>query len=277
MVQGDVDSDYLDHMDREVAAIQTDWRSTFDATLELERLRTKNLLAAGFYQVDEAGRIRYSRDPFGLSRNPLHATRLGYWEERASRARVIMLWFAFPSDPVQVSERIDKAYEKYGSTPDLESEASDQPGSSASLLVNADWSRFQWNFEYFVDFTVSMGRESHAGLCTVFRKAETIRRGTAVIVALRRCKDGQGSWPQDLEAAATYGKDLSWTDAWGRPFVYMPAVDGFVLYSPGPNGIDENGRSETQFDEEHLTTTILADDVTIWSPRGRSPEPKQQQ
>jgi len=267
MVQGDVDLDYLDRVDRAVAAIQSNWRSTFEATLELERLRTKNLLAAGFYQVSEAGRVRYSRDPFGLSRNPRYAARPGYWEERANRARVIMQWFAFPSDPSRVSERIDKAYEKHVSLPDLESGTSDPLGSSAFLFVNADWSRFQWNFEYFMDFMVSMGRESHVGLCRVFRGAETIRRGTLGVVALRRYKDDRGSWPSDLKAAEAYGKDLSWTDAWGRPFVYMPAGEGFVLYSTGENGSDEKGERRTEYDEESFTSTVLADDVMIWPDR----------
>jgi hypothetical protein len=267
MVQGDVDLDYLDHVDREVAAIQTSRRSTFEAAGELERLRTKNLLVAGLYQVNGAGRVRYSRDPFGLSRNPLHAARPGYWWERANRAQVIVQWFAFPSDPAQVSETIDKAYEKYASTPDPESEASDQLGSSASLFVNADWSRFQWNFEYFADVMVSMGQESHAGLHTVFRRAETIRRGTRAIIALRRYKDGRGSWPQGLEVAKAYAKDMPLTDGWGRPFVYKPADDGFLLYSTGENGVDEAGESSTEYDEETFTTTVLADDVMVWPDR----------
>ena len=276
MVQGDLDSDYLDRVHRAVAAIQTNWRSTFEATLELERLRTKNLLAAGFYQVSEAGRVRYSRDPFGMSRNPRYAARPGYWEQRANRARVIMQWFAFPPDPARVSERIDRAYEKQISLPDLEPDTSDPLGSSASLFVNADLSRFQWNFEYFMDFMVSMGRESHVGLCRIFRRGETIRRGTLGVVALRRYKNDRGSWPSDLKAAEAYGKDLSWTDAWGRPFVYMPTGEGFVLYSTGENGVDEKGESRTEYDDESFTSTVLADDVTIWPPRGQNSEPEQE-
>lgn len=276
MVQGDSNSDYLDRVRRAVAANQTNWRSTFEATLELEGLRTKNLLAAGFYQVNEAGRVRYSRDPFGMSRNLRYAARPGYWEQRANRARVIMQWFAFPSDPSRVSERIDRAYEKYVSLPDLERDTSDPLGSSASLFVSADLSRFQWNFEYFMDFMVSMGRESHVGLCRLFRRAETIRRGTLGVVALRRYKNDRGSWPPDLKAAEAYGKDLSWTDAWGRPFVYQLADDGFLLYSTGENGIDEKGESRTEYDEESFTSTVLADDVTIWPPRGQSSEPEQE-
>lgn len=267
MVQGDVDSNYLDRVDREVAAIRTDWRSIFEATLEFVRLQTKNLLAAGFYQVNEAGRVRYSRDIFGLRRNPLYAAHSGYWEERANRIGIVMQWFAFPSDPVKMSAKIDNAYEKNASMLDPMSGASDQLGSSLSLFVNADWPRFQWNFEYFADVMVSMSLDSHASLCIVFCRADTIRRGTAVIVALRRCKDDQGSWPQDLKAAATYGEDLSWTDAWGRPFVYRPAADGFVLYSTGENGVDEKGESRTEYDEESFTSTVLADDVMIWPNR----------
>jgi hypothetical protein len=268
MIQGDGDSNYLDRVAHEIAVSEADWRSTFRAILDQEKLHTKILLATGFYQVNEAGRVRYSRDPFGVSRHPLHAGRPGYWEERANRARVIMQWFVLPSDPAKMSEMIDKAYEKHAPTSGPAFDTRGQPRSSASVLLNADWSRFQWNFGYLADTMASMGQEGHAGLHTVFRRAETIRRGTLAISVLRRYKDERGSWPQDLEAIETYRKGVSRTDAWDRPFVYKPTADGFVLYSTGANGVDENGRSETEYDEENLTTTVLADDVMIWPPKG---------
>lgn len=55
--------------------------------------------------------------------------------------------------------------------------------------MNADWSRFRWNLAYFADVTASMGQESLAGLSTVFRRSETIRRGTLAVIALCRYKD----------------------------------------------------------------------------------------
>jgi len=267
MVLGAVDSSYLDFVDREVAGLPADWRSVFGSILDHEKLGTKNLVSAGFYQVNEAGRVRYSRDPFGLSGRPWHAGRPSYWEERANKARVIVGWFFFPSDPAKMGERIDRAYEKHASLFDPKSETSGQLGSSVSLFLKADWSRFQWNFGYFTDVMASMGQESLVGIETVLRKAETIRRGTLVIVALRRHKDERGAWPQELEAAKAYAKDALLVDAWDRPFVYKPSADGFVLYSTGANGADENEESRTEYDEKSFTTTVLADDVKIWPPR----------
>lgn len=277
MVLGDVDSSYLEFAEREVATLQTDWRSVFGALVDHERLRTKNLVIAGFYQVNDAGRVRYSRDPFGLSRHPLHASRVGYWEKRAGRMGGIMGWFVLPSDPAKVSEAIDDAYEKHAPAIDLKSETINQLGSSVSLLLKADWSRFQWNFGCFADVMASMGQENLAGLQTVLRKAETTRRGTLVIVALRRHKDERGAWPQESEAAKAYAKDAIMVDAWDRPFVYKRSADGFVLYSTGNNGVDENGESRTEYDEETFTSTVLADDVRIWPPKGRAGEPEPQQ
>jgi len=267
MVQSDVDSNYLDRVGRELAGVRSDWRSVVAATLDVEELRTKNLVAAGFYQADETGRVRLARDPYSRNGDTL-AVCPTYWEERAGRAWVIKHWFFLPSNPAEVGAMIDEAYERHASPADLDSQASESRPSAVSSFLHADWSRFEWDLGYFVDVTASMGQESHTGLCTVFRRSETIRRGTLVVVALRRYKDDRGSWPPDLKAAEAYGEDLSWSDAWDRPFVYKPDGAGFILYSVGNNGVDEEGRRETEYDEEHFTNKVLADDVTIWPVRG---------
>ena len=111
-----------------------------------------------------------------------------------------------------------------------------------------------------------MGEENHVSFRTAFRRAETTRRGTRVIVTLCRHRNERGSWPQDLQAAIDE-KDGPLTDGWDRPFVYKPETDGFVLYSMGENGVNENGERRTEYDEEDFTSTVLADDVMIWPSR----------
>jgi hypothetical protein len=46
-----------------------------------------------------------------------------------------------------------------------------------------------------------------------------------------------GSYPQSLGALG----DVPLQDAWGRPFVYRPLQEGYLLLSTGPDGLQGSG------------------------------------
>lgn len=133
MVQSDVDASYLDRVGRELAGVPSDWQSVVAAALDTEKLCMKNLVAAGFYQANETGRVRLTRGPYSQSGDLLtvHPT---YWEERADRARVIMHWFFLPSNPAKVGAMIDEAYERHASLLSAGVEAFESHPSGASSL-----------------------------------------------------------------------------------------------------------------------------------------------
>ncbi len=48
--------------------------------------------------------------------------------------------------------------------------------------------------------------------------------------------EAQGTWPDALP------EELELADPFtGEPLIYRPGSDGFVLYSAGANGVDDNG------------------------------------
>jgi hypothetical protein len=80
------------------------------------------------------------------------------------------------------------------------------------------------------------------------------RRGTRLLIGLRRYKNANGSWPQDLGVLGDLVQPEILVDPInGGAFVYKLTGDDFVLYSKGQNNIDEN-RSRTG----------AADDRPIW-------------
>jgi hypothetical protein len=93
----------------------------------------------------------------------------------------------------------------------------------------------------------------------LYRRVRADRRGTTLLIALRRYKDDDGRWPQSLDDI----KDLTTAENLVDPmnngqFVYKLTEDGFRLYSKGKNNIDEDG-------------DISGDaDWLIWPPRGRA-------
>jgi hypothetical protein len=87
-------------------------------------------------------------------------------------------------------------------------------------------------------------------------RLEATRRATSILIALVRCKEDTGRWPETLEQIEPKLPQQMLADPQNSgPFVYKRDGDGFVLYSKGPNGIDEGGSSSRP-----------ADDWPVWPP-----------
>jgi hypothetical protein len=98
----------------------------------------------------------------------------------------------------------------------------------------------------------------------------TQRRGTWLLLGLRRYHNEHGAWPETLDAITEYVP----ADAFDDPtsvdrFVYALDEDGFTLYSKGVNRIDEGGRND--WNEARDT---YEDDIAIWPPHVRKPRPQ---
>ena len=85
------------------------------------------------------------------------------------------------------------------------------------------------------------------------------RRGTRLLIALRRYTNANGHWPQDLAVLRDLVQPEILVDPInGGSFVYKLTGDDFVLYSKGQNNIDENGSRKGG-----------ADDWLIWPLRSK--------
>ncbi len=88
-------------------------------------------------------------------------------------------------------------------------------------------------------------------------RLQATRRATPILIALRRHKEETGRWPETLENIEPKLPAQMLIDPQNNgPFVYKRNGDSFVLYSKGPNGLDERGSSSRP-----------ADDWPIWSLR----------
>jgi hypothetical protein len=99
----------------------------------------------------------------------------------------------------------------------------------------------------------------------LYHRVLSERRGLRILIELRRFKDRMGRWPESLDLIASSLPPEALVDpSSDAPYVYRLCEHGFLLYSAGPNRVDENG----QHTEHGL------DDWPIWPPRGRGPEPE---
>jgi hypothetical protein len=70
-------------------------------------------------------------------------------------------------------------------------------------------------------------------------------RGARIVFALRRHKDGTGDWPRSLsEIQGGLPRDALVDPLSGQPFIYRQDRGSFLLYGPGPNGLDDGRRGD---------------------------------
>ncbi len=288
IVAGDIDPQYLAAVDEALAAIRADWSRMFEGILESDKLHTKNMLAAMIYQTNDAGQVRYVRNPWAPRRNQIQdwlesgevedeATRRyfqraadpGYWRRRAHKAKAVIKWFVFPSNPERMSKVVDKAYERYIPMLDPAFEKQIQPPSWLSVMKGSVSRRYEWDLRSHVECLTAMEAEGHHKFHSAFRRVDTMKQGTQVVLALRRYKNAHGEWPKDLQNAKDYGDKTAFTDACGRPLIYNLTGNSFVLYSKGENGLNEGGQYKVEYSEDYATATLVKDDWMIYTSQER--------
>ena len=86
------------------------------------------------------------------------------------------------------------------------------------------------------------------------------RRGSRILIALRRYRNKTGQWPETLDGIKDLVPEETLIDPInGGSFVYKLTEDNFTLYSKGQNNIDEAGKYKRSYGE-----TSGGDDWLIW-------------
>ncbi len=79
------------------------------------------------------------------------------------------------------------------------------------------------------------------------------RRGNQIMIALRRFRNQNSRWPETLDALLPFvDKNIFIDPQNDGPFVYKLTDDGFILYSKGPNNIDESGSDKNSADDRAI-------------------------
>ena len=125
-----------------------------------------------------------------------------------------------------------------------------------------DWLRHLWR-----DLT---GEVSLDRVRAAYMLGLAARRGTHILIALRRHKNRTGYWPESLdEIRALLTKEILTDPQNHGLFVYKPTKDSFTLYSRGRNKIDEAGKFS-------FIPGGGADDWPIWPPPFPKTKPREQ-
>jgi hypothetical protein len=234
------------------------WPQEWERLLEFEKLQYMNLLGR-LYEVDDEGNTRFAsrivisaRDE-QEHRNPIRMPRV-YW------------LLSMPRDPRAVRGIVDRHFATFADRV----AAADLPQTcrAAPLLLNETVHMACNSYRWWAEMAF-FNEDAYWGHRRWLVPGITVRRGTWLVLGLRRYRDAHGAWPTTLDAVSPYVPAEAFLDPAGDgAFVYAVEGDEFKLYGKGFNRIDEGGR--------HGYVRSLGrseDDIAVWPPPVREPEP----
>ena len=241
-------------------------RQDISRLLTFDELRFAELMAP-IYEINERGKVRFAASfPSGL----LPKNR----QENPSRLGRLWRLYWLMNMPLHPRGVLDMAHsESDGIGQLLGSGAVSHAGESHK---GSFWSFLPFAARAFTNGARFMSHEMCFGTFGVsedsyfkefYVEQMARRRGTWLLLGLRRHHDAHGVWPDTLDLVSAYVPPEAYSDpAGGGAFAYTRDGDGFRLYSKGLNRIDEGGRSGYVRAQDRVE-----DDIWIWPPPAPKP------
>lgn len=247
--------EYLNIIEQTLAESEHNWSYDFPKLLDYEKLLAKNFMGS-LYEVNTAGKIRFSRNPFSAFAQQIEGE-FGadeilepllyptYCKKKLMKAATIWSWFYMPSTPQEASALIDAGYAKFY--------AMAEPGYDWKKGPVKTLPRLGLNSRFMVDCLTGILGEVYYDVHDTYMRNIAQQRGCRIVIALRRYKDENGNWPANLSEVKSSAAEEIFTDPMnGSFFVYKSTGKAFILYSKGKNNIDNNCKHDS-------------DDWLIWS------------
>jgi hypothetical protein len=235
------------------------WAKEWERLLEFEKLHYMNLLGR-LYEVNGNGAVRFAAHPVISSK-----------EGQGNRERGFspLYWLmSMPRDPRGVHGIVDRYFARFDHG--VSSERPPQSGRHEPRVRTSpnDFGKATCNWYRWWAETVFFSEQNYMQPGQWRIPAVTLRRGTWLVLGLRRYRDAHGTWPQALDAISAYVPPEAFLDpTTGEAFVYVPEGDSFKLYSKGPNRLDDGGRRGSYVG----ALDISEDDIAIWPPLVAAP------
>ena len=139
-----------------------------------------------------------------------------------------------PSTPQKASEIIDAGYERLYAM--AEPDFDWQKGTEKPTKM------FRLNYRYLVEHLAGILKPAYRRIHDLYLRLMGDKRGSQIIIALRRYKNKYGRWPENLDDVKSLVPAEIFVDPInGDSFVYKLTEENFTLYSKGKNNIDNDG------------------------------------
>lgn len=242
------------------------WHEMCGQLFRLEKLQYMNFLARA-YERDKQGRVRFAR---GYRIEPKNQPMT---EQDRDLGRWLYVYWPMnmPLDPQRLRHMANDHFSQFSY---LFEPDGTPPPEQEQMVPWMDMCKAFSNFHRWITEGWLFGGIEYARICGLQKAHVTRRRGTWLVLGLRRYRDEHGSWPSSLDAISKYVPAEAFLDPTnGAHFAYASEGDDFRLYSAGPNRIDEGGRARYVEARNHFE-----DDILIWPlAKPEPPEPRSEE
>ncbi len=246
---------HIDIIEEALAETKHDWSHYLPKFLEHEKLFAKNIWGMCYYGINPEGKVKlnpHSIVTMAKTQCPEEPLPFTYWHIKLFKAHTILNWLYVPSTPQKLGKIIDKCYEKYY--------AMAGPDYDWQKELEKPSSMFRLNYSYLFEYTTGILGAGWHRIHDIYLRLNADKRGSRIIIALRRYKNKEGRWPGSLdEIESLVPAEILVDPINNGTFVYKLTEENFTLYSKGKNNIDEDGERDEDAGK---------DDWLIW-PRGR--------
>ena len=251
---GEANDEHLNLLEEALRNFEYDWPAVWPMVMDSEKMFLKSFLGH-FYEINSKGQTRLNRKPLAVIRRyNKYVSAPGYWQRKAAKSKAIFRWFVMPS--LQRTLKLtDESYERYYkmAEPDYDWEKSPEDYKF----------KIRFDFMALLKTMTSTMEGAFRKIHHLYLRTENQRNGAQIIIALRRYKNKNGRWPENLDQLSdSVPSELLIDPVNGDSFVYKFTLDNFTLYSKGENNIDEDGDKWTEKDKGTKT-----DDLLIWPPK----------
>jgi hypothetical protein len=230
----------LSLIEETLTSIKYDWSSALPQILDCEKLVCKNAFCMS-YETNPKGKVRLTRDPTAATRAQFPGTvpPLTYWKKKLFRAYAVPSWFSMPSTPQKIGDIIDSTFERLYAMAEPDYDWHKIPIGVSIGTPFSTTDRFV--YRHMIKLAARIQETELYVFHAPYIQRTALRRGTLILIALRRYKNKHGFWPNSLDdIKGLTSPDVLIDPTNGRPFVYRPTDDSFILYSKGQNNIDDN-------------------------------------
>lgn len=270
LVRGKASAVDLQAIARRLPETGSTWNQDIARLLRFDEVRFAQVIAP-VYEINEQGKIRFSACAFPFLPKDKPPQKPGALSGKLWKLYCHM---NMPLDPDgvwamarQESARVARLLESDPLLPVPENDLF-EGRSAVDFATNV-----LANMTRFMARSLTFGISTYANFGRSYAENLTHRRGTWLVLGLRRYRDEHGSWPESVDQISEYVPADAFLDSTGGgSFVYARMGDDFMLYSIGMNRIDDGGRWGHIEAEDRYE-----DDIAMWPPRRlRPPAPRSQ-
>jgi hypothetical protein len=241
-------------IEKALSNIKNDWNSIYANTLEYDKLITITDIAM-YYEINVNGRIRLSRDPWARIRatarefyqgseidikqqNPTLIPFLypSYLQKKLIKAKTMLRWLSMPSNPEKAAAILDTCLDNYDFMAEPDFDWKKQPQEVDPFNKWNNFNRLMFYNMHIEQFIADKWVESNYSTYNTYLRMLTQRRGSRLLLAIKKYYNQHGVWPSNLDTIKSAAPAEAFIDpVTGNPLEYENHGERFSLYGETAN------------------------------------------